>query len=154
MLDTKLYSDPGRTVLQQVQPHVLPTAPESEVQGWAELPGEEDRIRLVFGLPEDTPLPRVTMATLAHYHAYLRKHLVFPFQALYAETTFPVRHLVRYVSVLALLPVIGSASRGIHCRVEGIPDLHALPLVDIGMPDGHPNYQTLDDYAYWFLNSW
>jgi hypothetical protein len=94
------------------------------------------------------------MASLAKYHAHLREHLHFPFQAIYAETTFPVRHLVRYVSVLGLLPVVGSASRGIHCRVEGLPHARSLPLVDIGMPDEHPNYQILDDYAYWFLNSW
>jgi hypothetical protein len=44
--------------------------------------------------------------------------------------------------------------RGIHCRIDGLAHVRSLPLVDIGMPDEHPNYQMLDDYAFWFLNSW
>ena len=105
MLDTKLYGDPGRLVLRH---DALPAQPDFETPMTAELLSEEARIRAVFGLPDDAPLPRVTLATLATYHACLRKNLVFPFQALYAEMTFPVRHLVRYVSVLGLLPVIGA----------------------------------------------
>jgi hypothetical protein len=105
-------------------------------------------------LTADQPLPQVMMSTLARFYAYLANHLDFPFQALYADTRPPVRQLVRCITVTGLLPVAGSASRGIHCRVEGVQGIRELPLVEIGLPDDHPNCQIIDDYAYWFLNSW
>ena len=81
-------------------------------------------------------------AMLARYYAQLLKHLAFPFQALYAETNPPVRQLVRYITVTGLLPVFGSASRGIHCKVEGLAHVRELPLVDIGVQEDNPNCQT------------
>jgi hypothetical protein len=115
---------------------------------------ENDRIRKMFEIARDAPLPRVGTGTLLRYHAHLSQRLSFPFQAMYAETRRPVQHLFRYISVLRLLPVTGPASRGIHCAVEGVPGVRELPLVDIGLREDNPNYQEIDDYAYWFLNSW
>ena len=115
---------------------------------------EVDRIREVFGLADDAPLPQSSIGAILKYHEYLSNRLSFPFQALYfGETEPPVRHLVHYITVLGLHEPRGSASRGIRCEVAGVPGVGELPLVEIGVRDDNPNYQIVDDYAYW-LNSW
>jgi hypothetical protein len=151
MLETGLYPDPRNAVPRHIGIGQL-TAVEREP--WEEILHQEDRIREVFQLAADIALPCVTMATLARFHAHLARYLTFPFQALYADTHPPVRQLVRYITVTGLVHVAGSASRGIHCRVEGVPGVRELPLVDIGLQEDNPNCQLVDDYAYWFLNSW
>lgn len=113
---------------------------------------EENRIRAVFDLSDGVPLPRVTTAALGRYHAYLSRHLSLPFRGLYAETAYPVRHTVRYVTVTGLLPLTDKAVQGIHCEVGGNSDAPRLSLVDLGLPEDDPNYQLLDDFAYWFRN--
>ena len=47
---------------------------------------QDDRIRRVFGLTEETPLPWVTDQTLAVYYDYLVSNLSLPFDALFART--------------------------------------------------------------------
>lgn len=113
---------------------------------------EENRILGVFDLPNGVRLPPVTMAALAHYHAYLSRHLSFPFRGLYAETAYPVRHTVRYVTVTGLLPLPEKAAQGVHCEVAGDADMPRLSLIDLGLAEDDPNYQLLDDFAYWFRN--
>jgi hypothetical protein len=50
---------------------------------------EDDRIRMALGLTSDDPIPKVCEETLRTYHAYLGKHLSFPFEAEYSyETRF------------------------------------------------------------------
>jgi hypothetical protein len=113
---------------------------------------QEERIREVFGLPAGLPLPRVTVQNLGRYHAYLNAHLAFPFRAICAETQPPIRRLIRHISVIKLLSLGGPVSRGITCRVEGLPDAIELPLVDIGVREDDPPAQLVDDFAYWFFN--
>ncbi len=116
------------------------------------LHNEAIRIRAIFGLATDAPLPHVTVHTLLTYKRYLAHHLTFPFQALYAETKPPVRRLVRYITVLALVDTINDLSEGVLCTVEGIQPVQELPLIEIGVQEDDPNYPVIDDYAYWFLN--
>lgn len=113
---------------------------------------ELERIQAVFGLPADVAPPRVTLHTLIHYREYLLNHLDFPFSALYAETTAPVRQLVRYITVLDLQEIGGLVSEGILCDVQGVPHVKRLALSDIGVREEDPNYQLVDDYAFWFHN--
>ena len=42
---------------------------------------QDDRIRMVFGLTSNDPLPEVDGETLEMYHGYLSKNLMFPFRA-------------------------------------------------------------------------
>jgi hypothetical protein len=114
--------------------------------------GQEDRIREVFGLPAGVPLPRVTVQSLGKYHAYLSAELNLSFRALYADTRPPVTRLIRHITVVRLLSLGGPVSRGITCRIEGIPDLIEAPLMDIGVRDDDSNAQLVDDFAYWFFN--
>src|SRR4051794_40959284 len=39
---------------------------------------EDDRVRMVFGLTHDDPVPEVTEESLQAYHRYLVAHLTFP----------------------------------------------------------------------------
>jgi hypothetical protein len=41
---------------------------------------------------------------------------------------------------------------GIFCNVGGIHPARELSLGEIGVQDDSPNYQIIDDYAFWFLN--
>ena len=149
MLETKMDANAGRVALQEDE---APVSVKSLRRVKMPPREEEKRIRAVFDLPEGARLPRVTLATLAQYHAYLTRRLSVPFQGLYADTEYPVRHTVRYVTVLGLLPLAGRASQGIHCEVAGAASESRLSLVDIGLADDHPNCQLVDDFTYWFAN--
>jgi uncharacterized protein YodC (DUF2158 family) len=46
---------------------------------------QDDRIRMVFGLTSNDPLPEVNNQTLTAYRDYLAENLTFPFQAEYGE---------------------------------------------------------------------
>jgi hypothetical protein len=50
---------------------------------------QDDRIRMVFGLTSNGPLPDVDSGTLEAYHRYLSKNLAFPFQAERTSETGP-----------------------------------------------------------------
>jgi hypothetical protein len=152
MFDTRPYADLGCIVLHQNKSDTK-TAGVNEFYTEAESHPEEGRIRGIFDLPDGAALPRVTMRSLSRYHADLARKLAFPFQAMFADTRYPVR-LVRYVTVVGLEPVGGSASQRIHCRVEGTAHVKRLPLVDLGLQDDDPNHQMVEDFAYWFLNAW
>ncbi|MGD0899425.1 MAG: calcium-binding protein [Thermoguttaceae bacterium] len=114
---------------------------------------EEDRICAAFGLPAHVPLPRLSKETLLQYHQYLSRELSFPFQALYAETTPPVHHIVRYVTVLGLSDSPRRRMYGLFCRVQIDGTIQELPLADLGLQADEPNRQLVDDYLYWLWNS-
>ena len=110
---------------------------------------EEDRIRAVFGLPPHASPPKVDKETLLQYHDYLARQLKFPFQALYAETTPPVRQLVRYVTVLGLSDNVRRRQYGLFCKVQLEGAVIELALSDLGLQDDDPNRELIDDYLAW-----
>ncbi len=109
------------------------------------------RIQAVFGLPEDAPLPRVDRDTLRRYHRYLTQRLSMPFEALHAETRPPVRQLVRCVYVVGILDVEDHVCDGLLCELQNANG-RGLPLAEVGVREDAPNYELIDDYAYWFIN--
>ena len=115
-------------------------------------PNEEDcRIRAVFGLSNDRPIPRVSRARLLEYRAFLVANLSFPFEALHAETTPPVRQLFRYVTVIGLSDMPPYLD-GLLCKVRSPQGEIEVPLSELGVREENPNYPLVDDYAYWFWN--
>lgn len=114
---------------------------------------EEDRVRAVFGLPAGAPLPGVSKDTLSQYHQYLQGKLSFPFPALYVETTPPVKQLVRYVTVVGLSDSAKRRMFGLFCKVQIEQSIVEVPLAELGMQEGDPNCQLVDDYLYWLWNS-
>jgi hypothetical protein len=113
---------------------------------------EDDRVRMVFGLTSNDPLPDVDDETLEAYREYLSNNLVFPFRAEHgAEYGHPAR-----VKVIGLgdpddEPMIDEMY-GILCeaRLEG--EIVTVPLGEIEDVKGKPNRQLVADYSYWFWN--
>ena len=110
---------------------------------------EEDRIREVFALPNGAPLPKVGKESLLQYHQYLAEKLSFPFPALYAETTPPVRQIVRYITVVGLSDSERRRLYGLFCKVRIGEAIVELPLADLGIREDDPNHQLVDDYLHW-----
>jgi hypothetical protein len=117
------------------------------------LPDNEDsRIRRVFELTEDAPIPRVGQDSLLKYREFLEAALSFPFQALYAETRAPVRRLFRCVDVLGLAEMASRRASTLMARVQNAHGEIEIPLAELGVRDDDPNHQLIDDFAYWFWN--
>src|ERR1019366_8039863 len=79
---------------------------------------QDDRIRAIFGLTSDDPLPFVIDDNLRKYHRYLATHLSFPFQAAYRAETgpFQAKDIPVTVTVTALLDADHcDEDRGILC---------------------------------------
>ena len=119
-------------------------------------PSQDDRIRRVFGLSEDTPLPSVDDQTLATYYDYLIANLVLPFDALFCPTGGEERQLIHYVRVTVLMDPrqdrMLNNLHGLFCKATNCKNVLDLSLADLGVREDNPNCQLLDDYAYWFVN--
>jgi hypothetical protein len=118
-------------------------------------PSQDERIRRVFALADDVPLPAVSDQTLAAYHEYLLANLSLPFDALYCPTGGEMRQLIHYVHVTELTdPRQGVMHNlhGLYCRASNAKEVLDLPLADLGVREDNPNCQLIDDYAYWFVN--
>jgi hypothetical protein len=116
---------------------------------------QDDRLRKVFGLPEDAPIPPVREDSLAAYFLYLRDNISLPFEALYCRNGSEMRQLVHYVKVTGLIDPRTMRSRNIHglyCRAENNTESIEAPLAEFGVREDHPNCQLIDDYAYWYVN--
>jgi hypothetical protein len=115
---------------------------------------QDDRIRNVFGVPDDAPLPLVREETLAAYYDYLLANLSMPFDALYCQNGGKTRHLIHYVQVTELLDPRGRkhATHGLFGKALHHRDALELPLAEFGVMEDNPNCQLIDDYAYWFVN--
>jgi hypothetical protein len=118
-------------------------------------PSQEDRIRRVFGLDGEAPLPPVNDHTLATYFEHLAGSLSLPFDALYSPTGGKLRHLIHYVHVLELTDPRRAGSHpphGLSCKVQNAKATLDLPLSELGVREDNPNCQLIDDYAFWFVN--
>ena len=123
-------------------------------KGRASMPSdnEDSRIRRVFELAESDPIPRVSQKTLLKYREFLEAALSFPFQALYAETTAPVRRLFRCVLVLGLSEANNRRGLALMARARSSQGEIEIPLAELGVREDDPNHQLIDDFAYWFWN--
>jgi hypothetical protein len=118
-------------------------------------PNQEERIRLIFGLAPDSPLPGVSQHVLEQYYAHLVERLSLPFEAIYCQNGGDMRQLIHYVRVLQLMDpatVRESNLYGLYCKVENTKQVLQLPLTELGVREDNPNCQLIDDYAYWFVN--
>jgi hypothetical protein len=118
-------------------------------------PSQDDRIRKVFGLSEESPLPLVRQETLAVYHDHLAANLSLPFDALYCQNSGEIRQLIYYVHVTELVDPRRSRNHSLHgllCKAKNHKEMLELPLAEFGVREDNPNCQLIDDYAYWFVN--
>lgn len=116
---------------------------------------QDDRIRAIFGLTSDDPLPEITEDNLRSYRRYLATHLSFPFQANYSSDAGSSEEGNDLVTVAGLLDADESdEDDGLMCEAAQSGDDQAvIPLAELESTINIHNRQLLDDYAYWFHNS-
>jgi len=117
---------------------------------------QDDRVRMVFGLTSNDPLPDVDDEALETYHEHLSKNLVFPFEAEHTSETGPFSSRTIQVKVIGLgdpddEPMIDD-TYGILCEARHQRRLVTLPLGELEVKKGKPNRQLVEDYSYWFWN--
>ncbi len=130
------------------QPDVIVTKPLS-------MDDEDDRIRAVFGLTSDDPIPDVDFDSLLAYHEYLTESLFCPFEAQYSHETGPFEMTTRHITVTRL----GGAEEpwvddmyGLICQAREGRRRIDVPLCDLDVKKRSPNRRLLADYSYWFSN--
>ncbi len=113
----------------------------------------DDRIRAIFGLTSDDPLPAANIVNLRRYGCYLRSQLSFPFQAGYTVEIGPFEEARYFITVLGMLDDDEcDEEAGVLCKAEQHGESFELPLADIEIPN-HPHHrQLVEDYSYWFGN--
>ena len=93
---------------------------------------QDDRIRAIFGLTSDDPLPESGKATLLKYHAYLSARLSFPFRAVYWRETGPFQSRKHTVTVVGLVDVDDyepEAGHGLLCKIQHDADDEGAAVV-------------------------
>lgn len=117
---------------------------------------QDDRVRTVFDLTSNDPLPDVDKATLEKYHEHLSKHLVFPFEADGRSGTGLFSGKTTNVTVMCLGDpddkVMIDDSYGILCKAKHERRGLILPLGELDVKKGKPNRQLIKDYHDWFWN--
>ena len=113
---------------------------------------QDDRIRMVFDLTSNDPLPDVDDETISKYHTYLSENMSFPFQAEHgAEYGHPTRIKVIGLGDPDDEPMIDDMY-GILCDVRLEGENVTVPLGEIEDAKGKPNRRLVADYSYWFWN--
>ena len=134
--------------LEIEQPKEITTTPLSPKE-------QDDRIRMVFGLTSNDPLPDVGSDTLEQKHAYLVEHLIFPVDAEYSSETGPFSSRTIRVKVTGLgdpdEPMIDD-SYGIICEGKYERRSIDLPLDELKIKKSNPQRELIEDYSYWFHN--
>ncbi len=117
---------------------------------------QDDRIRMIFGLDSNDPLPHADEEMLEVYYEYLADSLSVPFQAEHTpESGLLFRHS-RIVKVISLgdsddEPLLNEMY-GILCRTRHQRRVLVVPLGELEVEKGKPNRQLVKDYCYWFSN--
>jgi len=115
---------------------------------------QKDRIVEALGLLGEH-LPSVDEETLSRYYTYLTARLSFPFTAYYPEPTTTleeVRHRCTVVELMDPANDICDEFGGIFCKTRKGKYEIILPLIELEIPQGSPNFQFIEDYWYWFWN--
>ncbi|OHB83431.1 MAG: hypothetical protein A2V98_16535 [Planctomycetes bacterium RBG_16_64_12] len=143
-----LEPDPGGP-LEIEQPTSITTKPLSPKD-------EDDRVRMVFGLTSNDPLPQVDEETLETYRNYLVSHLSFPFEAKRTpeKGMFPRSTLVKVTGLgdPDEEPPYVDDMYGLLCDALTDKRRVVVPVGELEVPKGKPNRQLIQDYCYWFWN--
>ena len=114
---------------------------------------QDDRIRAIFGLTSDDPLPEANEENLRQYRRYLATHLSFPFQAKSTVETGPFEEVEFLVTVVGLLDADDcDEEEGVMCEAERQGESIELPLADLEVTTNPHHRQLVEDYSYWFGN--
>jgi hypothetical protein len=114
---------------------------------------EDDRIRMAFGLTGDDPIPDVCGETLRTYHAYLMKHLSFPFDVEFSFETGFLQSKTIHLKVSGLAdPEDADELYGLFCTAKVGRGYRVVPLADVKVKQSGKNAELIDDYGFWFSN--
>ena len=109
----------------------------------------DDRIKMVFGLTSNDPLPDVSSDTLEQYHAYLLEHLAFPIDAKFSSETGPFSSRTIQVKVTGLGdpddPMIDD-SYGIICEAKYERRSIDIPVDELKVKKNNPQRKLIEDY--------
>lgn len=140
----ELESDDGTSVAVE-QPTAIVTKPLSSAD-------QDDRIRAIFGLTSDDPLPDVTERTLRTFHDYLAGHMRLPIEAAWESE----HGRKQTVTILGLSEPDedqwADGLCGLLCQARVQGQLIEIALADCKAKPGSPDRQLLADYGYWFGN--
>jgi hypothetical protein len=109
----------------------------------------EDRIRMVFGLTSDDPLPKADEQTQRQFIGYLKAHLSFPFNAEYYPATSIGPGTGGKATVLGFANPPLERKAGIVCDARMGKKGCQVPLVGLHVEEDDPNFQYVEDYTYW-----
>ena len=121
-----------------------------------DLGDQADRVRAVFDLTSDDPLPKPNLEWLTRYHRYLSERLSFPLVAVYAQmnSSFapPAEETVKFVGLAPLEQV--REENGLLAEIER-PDggRQQVELFDVETPRNDYVRQLIGDYSYWFCEA-
>jgi len=107
-----------------------------------------DRVRAIFQLTSDDPLPEVNDDTLRVYHHHLSERLKFPFAALYEDGPF-LQGKVSPILVLRLLPPEEAEDEGLLVEVARGDERLVVPLTALELAEEDPQAGPIADYASW-----
>ena len=119
---------------------------------------QDDRIRMVFGLTSNDPLPDVDDDTLQTYQRHLAANLALPFEAEHTPEKGPMFRRSTSVKVTGLGDPDGEPPYiddmyGLLCDARIGNRTTVLPLGELEVPKGKPNRRLVADYCYWFWNN-
>ena len=115
---------------------------------------QDDRIRAVFELTSDDPLPEADDKSIVAYYKYLANKLSFPFEEKYSIETGPFQSKTFSITVLGLLDPddFPGDEYGLFCQARRDRQRIELPLTEVEVGKGNPNRRLVDDYSCWFVN--
>ena len=131
------------------QPTEIETTPLSEKD-------QGDRVRMVFGLTHDDPIPNVSFETLMTYYRYLAANLKFPIFTTRWVNSGPFTRTKAIIPITWLEPPVAEEFDE-ECPLYGIGvdegEEIEVPLEVIELKKNDPNYLLISDYTYW-SNTW
>ena len=142
-----LESDPNGPLSIEQPTQLVPKPLASEFQ--------DDRIRAVFGLTTDDPLPPRNWDTDEKYYHYLKATLQFPFTVRYIDESVPYDNgRDRTGTVIQMFEDFHTdEGHGAMCQIREGDRLREMPLAELDVPEDNPNFEIIDDYTYWLYNA-
>jgi Calcium binding len=117
---------------------------------------QDDRVRMVFGLTHDDPLPEVSPETLMTYYRYLAANLKFPFFTSSWAKSGPFSSKKVTVPITRLDPPVEDEfdeEAGLYGIGIAQDEEIEFPLEVIELKKNDLNYRLISDYTYW-SNTW
>ncbi len=147
LYEDELELDDG-VLVQIEQPTEIKTPPLSEQD-------QADRVRMVFGLTHDDPIPVVSPETLMTYYHYLAANLKFPFFSFLWVKSGSFSRKKVMVPISRLDPPVEDEfdeEAGLYGIGVDQDEEIEFPLEVIELKKKDANYRLISDYTYWSRN--